>query len=307
MRVIRHLDRSRPRLVHPVATLGVFDGVHVGHAEILRRVVTDAAARGGDPAVITFHPHPAVVLAPDRAPAPIASLADRLGAFRTAGIRAAVVQRFTKRFSQLDAETFVAKTLVGLLGVERVIVGHNVSFGRDRGGNAERLKELGREHGFEVEIVGPIVAGEIEVSSSAVRRLLASADLAGVERLLGRRYGLAGRVVVGKKRGRTIGFPTANLRPRVAPLLPDGVYAVNVVEADARRPGVANLGTNPTFGDVLGRSLEVHLLDFDGDLYGRQLRVEFVERIRSEKRFSSVDALVEQIRRDAARAREILA
>ncbi|MGH7805239.1 MAG: bifunctional riboflavin kinase/FAD synthetase [Candidatus Binatia bacterium] len=307
MRVIRHLERSRPRFEHPVVTLGVFDGVHVGHAEILRRVVAAASERGGDPVLITFHPHPAVVLAPGREPAPIASLADRLAAFRGAGIRTAIVQRFTKEFSQVEAETFVARTLVGLLGVERVIVGHSVAFGRNRGGNADRLTELGREHGFEVEIVGPIIAGEIEVSSSAVRRLLATADLRGAERLLGRHYGLRGRVVVGKKRGRTIGFPTANLRTRVAPLLPDGVYAVTAVADGAPLRGVANLGTNPTFGDVVGRSLEVHLLDFDGDLYGRRLRVEFVERIRGEQRFASIEALTEQIRRDAARAREILA
>ena len=305
MRVIRHLER--PRLEHPVVTLGVFDGVHVGHAEILRRVVAAASARGGDPVVITFYPHPAVVLAPDRAPAPIASLADRLAAFRDAGIKIAIVRRFTKTFSRLEAETFVAETLVGTIGVERVIVGHNVTFGRDRRGNATRLTELGRQYGFEVEIVGPIVAGEIEVSSSAVRRLLGNADLEGAQRLLGRRYGVTGRVVVGKRRGRTIGFPTANLRPRVAPLLPDGVYAVHVVDGGVRRPAVANIGTNPTFGDVVGRSLEAHLLDFNGDLYGRRLRVEFVARIRGETRFPSVEALIEQIGRDAARAREILA
>lgn len=306
MRVIRHLERTHPRFARPVATLGVFDGVHVGHAEILSRVVAEARARAGSAIAITFFPHPAVVLAPERAPAPIASLRDRLARFREAGIDATIVRRFTREFSQMEAEAFVERTLVDALGVERVIVGHNVSFGRARRGNAALLRALGERLGFEVEIVGPVRAGEREASSSAVRRLLTEGEVRAAAELLGRDYSVAGRVVVGKRRGRTIGFPTANVRPRVEPLLPDGVYAVRVVDGEAARPGVANLGTSPTFGDLVRRSLEAHVLDFAGDLYGRTVRVEFVERIRGESKFDSIDELVAQIRRDAERAREIL-
>jgi riboflavin kinase / FMN adenylyltransferase len=306
MRVIRHLERTHPRFARPVATLGVFDGVHVGHAEILTRVVAEARARGGTALAITFFPHPARILAPARAPAPIASLRDRLARFRELGVDATIVRRFTSAFSRMEAEEFVEHTLVGALAVERVIVGHNVSFGRARRGNAELLEALGERHGFEVEIVGPVRAGGREASSSAVRRLLAEGDVGGAAGLLGRGYSVAGRVVVGKRRGRTIGFPTANVRPRVEPLLPDGVYAVRVLDGEASRPGVANLGTNPTFGDLLRRSLEAHVLDFAGDLYGRTIRIEFVERIRGEAKFGSIDELVAQIGRDAERAREIL-
>lgn len=306
MRVIRHLEEARPRLSHTVATLGVFDGVHIGHAAILRRVVEEARERAGDAVVFTFFPHPAAVLAPDRAPLAISTLGDRLACFREAGLDLAVVQRFTPSFSRVDADAFVDRFLVDALGVEKVIVGPNVSFGRDRGGNTEKLVALGREHGFGVEIVGPILADGAEASSSAIRRRLGAAELDVAAKLLGRPYAIAGRVVLGKQRGRTIGFPTANVRPEIEPLLPDGVYAVTAIEGDVRRPGVANLGKNPTFGDLVSRTLEVHILDFDGDLYGRRLRVEFVERIRGETRFASIDALVAQIRSDAARAREIL-
>lgn len=306
MRVIRYLERIRPELRRTVATLGVFDGVHIGHSAILERVVVEAKNRAGSAVVFTFFPHPAVVLAPGRAPAPISTLGDRLGRFREAGIDVAVVQRFTAEFSRVDAEEFVERILVGALAVERVIVGPNVSFGRDRGGNTETLIELGARHGFAVEIVGPILADGAEASSSAIRRRLGEGDLAVAAKLLGRPYSVAGRVIVGKRRGRTIGFPTANVRSEIDPLLPDGVYAVTAIDGEVRRPGVANLGRNPTFGDLVTRSLEVHVLDFDGDLYGRRLRVEFVLRIRGETRFASIDALVAQIRGDAARAREIL-
>lgn len=306
MLVVRHLEGGRPTLVHPVGTLGNFDGVHIGHREILSRVVSDARSRGGRAIVITFHPHPISVLAADRAPAPICSLADRLRSFREAGMDLALVQRFTPEFSRMDAAAFVERYLVRGLGLEKIIIGHNVSFGQGRGGNAERLTELGQGLGFEVEVVGPVALGETRVSSSIIRQLLRAGDVAGARAMLGAPYGIGGRVVSGKKRGRTIGFPTANLRPDQEPLVPDGVYAARVEHPGGASLAVANLGTNPTFGDLTQRSLEAHLLDFSGDLYGKRLRVELVERIRGEAKFASIDALVMQIRRDAERARELL-
>ncbi|MEA2624133.1 MAG: riboflavin kinase / adenylyltransferase [Candidatus Binatota bacterium] len=306
MRIIRHLQRTRPRVVSPVVTLGNFDGVHAGHQAIVARVVDAAADRGGEPVAITFFPHPARVLAPARAPAPITSLRERLEALGGLGIGTIVAQHFTRAFSRLAPEEFVERYLVEALGAVHVVIGHNVSFGRDRAGNAELLRRAGERYGFTVEIVGPVRVDGIEVSSTEVRTRLAAGDVAGATRLLGRSYSIVGRVTVGKRRGRALGFPTANVRPRVPPIVPDGVYAVLVEHEGERFGGVANIGRNPTFGEGAPRTVEAHLFDFDGDLYGERLRVALVARIRGEVRFASPEALVEQIAADARQAREIL-
>jgi riboflavin kinase/FMN adenylyltransferase len=217
-----------------------------------------------------------------------------------------VAQHFTRAFSRLAPEEFVARYLVTALGVAHVVIGHNVSFGRDREGNAELLRRMGERCGFTVEIVGPIRVDGVEVSSTEVRTRLAAGDVAGGARLLGRPYAIVGRVGEGKRRGKALGFPTANVRPRVPPVVPDGVYAVVVEHAGERFRGVANIGRNPTFGEGAPRTVEAHLFDFDRDLYGERLRVALVARIRGEIRFASPTALVEQIAADARRAREIL-
>lgn len=306
MRIIRHLEGPAVRFDAPVATLGNFDGVHVGHQEILSRVVRQAKARGGEGVVLTFYPHPAAVLAPQRAPAPLGSLRERLARMRDAGIDTVVLQHFTAKFAALTAEAFVESYLVGRLNVAKVVIGHSVNFGRGRGGSALTLTEAGRRFGFDVEVVGPVMIDGTAVSSTEVRGCLAAADLALASRLLGRPYAVEGRVIVGDRRGRTLGFPTANLRPRVAPLVPNGVYAVRVERGGARHDAVANVGHNPTFGHGRARTVEANLFDFDGDLYGERLRVSFVARLRGEMRFPSVQALVDQIRLDTQRAREVL-
>lgn len=308
MRIVRHLEGADPpRIGGSVLTLGNFDGVHTGHQEILTRVVRQARDRGTAALVVTFFPHPAVVLAPGRAPAPLGSLRDRLGRFAEAGIDTAVVQHFTEPFSRLTAEEFVERYLVGHLRVRKIVIGHSVSFGRARGGNAASLTDAGRRLGFEVEVVGPVTVDGIAVSSSEVRRHLLAGDVATAARLLGRAYAVEGRVIRGDQRGRTLGFPTANLRPRTSPIVPNGVYAVRVEQGDECFGGVANVGTNPTFGPGRERTLEAHVFDFAKDVYGKRLRVSFVAQLRGEMRFPSVADLVEQIRRDAARAREALA
>ncbi|HSD11063.1 MAG TPA: bifunctional riboflavin kinase/FAD synthetase [Candidatus Binatia bacterium] len=306
MQVIRHLEASRIRFESPVATLGNFDGVHIGHQEILARVVHQAAERRGNGVVITFFPHPAAVLAPERAPALLMPLRERLGRMREAGVATVVLQHFTRAFAALEAAEFVERYLVRRLGVAKVIIGHSVNFGRGRGGNAATLEEAGRRFGFEVEVVGPVTADGIAVSSSEVRKCLSAGDIRLGARLLGRTYAVEGRVIVGDRRGRGFGFPTANLRPRSPILVPDGVYAVRAEWGAEQRGGVANVGRKPTFGKGHLRTLEAHLFDFDGDLYGERLRVSFVERLRGEVRFPSPQALVEQIGKDAERAREVL-
>jgi len=215
------------------------------------------------------------------------------------------LQHFTVPFSRLTPEEFVQHYLVDAIGVEKIVVGHNVSFGRNRAGRAETLERLGRAYGFAVEIVGPVLVDGREVSSTAVRTLLSTGEMREVTRLLGRPYTVSGRVEKGFQRGRSLGFPTANLRPRADVLLPNGVYAVVVTVGEQEILGVANVGVNPTFGGNK-RTIEAHLFDFSADLYGQRLRVGFVEHLRGERKFPSVQELVRQIQEDASRARALL-
>lgn len=307
MRIIRHLERCGLSLRSPVVTLGNFDGVHVAHREILRRVVMQARERSGESVVITFFPHPTSVLNPDKASPAIASLRERLEVFREVGVENVIVQHFTIPFSRLTPEEFIDRYLIACLRAVKVIVGHSVSFGHGRRGTAETLVHAGARLGFEVEMVGPITVDGVKVSSTAVRRCVAAAELPLATKLLGRPYSIAGRVISGDHRGKILGYPTANVKPRVPLLAPDGVYAIRVDVRGRLVPGVANIGRNPTFGEGRPRGVEAHLFDFDGDIYGRWIRVLLIERLRGEERFPSAKALVEQIQRDVACAKEILA
>jgi len=304
MEIIRHI-LPHPRFSHPIVSLGNFDGVHLGHQVILNEVVREARVRQGTALVLTFHPHPLTVLRPDRPLPLILSLREKLLSFLSLGIQGVFLQRFTLAFSRFTAEEFVRRYLVEAIGVEKVIIGHNVSFGYNRTGGAETLKRFGQEYGFTVEVVGPVMTAGREVSSTAVRAVLSAGDMHEVTRLLGRHYAVSGRVEKGFQRGRGIGFPTANLRPRADLLLPNGVYAVTVNVGEENIPGVANVGVNPTFGGN-GRTIEAHLFDFSADLYGQRLRVSFIERLRGEQKFPSIQELIHQIQEDANRARVIL-
>jgi len=305
MEVIRHIESYR-RFPRPIVGLGNFDGVHLGHQAILTKAVSEARALQGTALVLTFHPHPLSVLRPNSPLPLILSLREKLLLFRRLEIHGVILQRFSQTFSQLTAEEFVRRYLVDIIGIEKVIVGHNVSFGHRRSGNAEILVQLGEKFGFAVDVIGPVVIDGREVSSTAVRTLLGTGNMHEVTRLLGRPYGVSGRVEKGFQRGRTIGFPTANLRPRTDLLLPNGVYAVTVdLDEKISVPGVANVGMNPTFGNNR-RTIEAHLFDFSADLYGQRLRVNFLEHIREERKFPSVPELVRQIQEDADRARALL-
>jgi riboflavin kinase/FMN adenylyltransferase len=304
--VFRHIATSSRRFVAPVLTLGNFDGVHRGHQAILARVVAAARASGGEAVALTFHPHPVAVLRPDRAPALITSVRDRIGLMAATGLDVLVLQHFTPAFADLTAEAFVEQFMVERLGATRVVVGHSVSFGHQRSGDAALLTALGGRCGFAVEVVGPIQVDGHDVSSSAVRRAIAAGDVVLAHTLLGRPHWLGGRVERGRQRGAAIGFPTANVRVRTGMWPPDGVYVVRAQHGDRWIDGVANIGTNPTFG-AAPRTLEAHLFDFDADLYGERLTVAFIARLRGEIAFPSVEALVAQIARDAAEARALLA
>jgi riboflavin kinase/FMN adenylyltransferase len=307
MKVIRHLPRVPARLERVVLTLGNFDGLHRGHRAIVERARAAAAARGGRVVALTFHPHPIAVLAPERATPMIQSLHDRLAGLRGLGVDVVVAQRFTRTFASFAPEAFVEQFLLRSLGLLHVVVGYNVTFGQGRTGTAETLAALGARLGFEVETVGPVTIDGVAVSSSAIRKALGAGDVERGAALLGHAHRLRGRVVTGERRGRTLGFPTANLHvpPRV--LVPaHGVYAVRAHLGGAVHPGVLNIGVRPTFGEAR-RTIEAHLLDWDGDCYGRWLELELVARLRGEQRFDGPDALRAQIAADVANARRVLA
>lgn len=292
-----------PRGGAPVAVaIGNFDGVHAGHRAILARLRAHADALGGPSVVYTFDPAPTAVVAPARHQPRILTLPDRVRHLGEAGVDAVVVEPFTRAYAAHPADWFADEVLRRRLGAQVVVVGWDFRFGMGRGGDADSL----RRAGFTVDHVDAVELDGAPVSSSRVRKLVAAGEVAAAARLLGRPHVLRGTVVRGDQRGRTLGFPTANLDNEVELIPADGVYAVRAsVDGGPSTPGVMNQGNRPTFAGV-ERRIEVHLFAEVGDLYGRELRVELVDRIRPERRFDGLDALVAQIRADAARAREIL-
>jgi len=307
MRVIRHLPRLTAPLPRVVLTLGNFDGVHRGHQAIIAQALAKAEACGGQVVAVTFHPHPLFVLAPERASGMIQSLHDRLDGLRDVGVAVTIAQRFTRAFAALEPDEFVERFLLPSLELRQVVVGYNVTFGRGRTGTAATLASLGARLGFGVDTVGPVRVGDVVVSSSSIRDAVVAGDVTRAQALLGRPYRLRGRVVTGEQRGRTLGFPTANLHvpPRV--LVPaHGVYAAWAHTPGGVQPGVVNIGVRPTFGEAR-RTIESHLLDWNGDLYGRWVALDFVERLRGEQRFDGPAALREAIAADVAHARRVLA
>jgi riboflavin kinase/FMN adenylyltransferase len=305
MEIIRDLS-SFPRHPHPVVALGNFDGVHLGHRAILKTAIDRARAEAGSAFALTFDPLPAKVLFPQRAPSLILAPEDKLELLRRSGLDGVLVLNFTLELSQLEPRDFVRDYILGKIGAQAVVVGHSVSFGHNRAGNAAVMVELGREFGFETIVVSPVKVGGIEVSSTNVRRLVAQGDLRGAAKLLGRYHFLSGRVIHGRERGRKIGFPTANLEPITECIPPDGVYATRVVLEDGAFAAITNIGMRPTFAEA-ARSIEAHIFDFDRDIYDRNIKLEMVERIRGEQKFESAEQLSRQIALDVQRAKEILA
>ncbi len=309
MRLIRGLHNLRPEDRGCVATIGNFDGVHLGHRAVFRRLLARGRALGLPATVITFEPQPMEFFAPDRTPARLTRLREKLKALQDCGIARVMLLEFGPRLAAVPALDFVQRLLLEGLRVRYLLVGDDFRFGYGRTGDYALLRTMGAAAdgaGFEVEDQHTVTQGEERISSTRVREALARGDLEQARHLLGRPYRMQGRVGHGDRRGRTIGFPTANLdlHRRVSPLL--GVFAVWVHGlGDNPRPGVANIGTRPTVGGQ-GCRLEVHLFDFDQDLDGRHLEVEFCLKLRDEQRFDSFAALRRQIALDAAAAREFL-
>jgi riboflavin kinase/FMN adenylyltransferase len=291
--------------VDTAVTIGVFDGVHIGHRQVISDLITLAASSGLSPAIVTFNPHPLSILAPERAPKMLTSVDQRIDQFRQLGVEFVGVLDFPD-IRHLLASQFCEEVLFRALRAKRVVVGADFRFGRDRGGDAKLLADEGERLGFEVSVVDLFGYRDGVVSSTRIRQLLSDGRVEEAAALLGRPYELAGPVVEGEKRGGSIGFPTANIAISPERQLPGrGVYAGQAVAGDEIHLAAINVGTRPTF-DGQGPTIEAYLLDYSGNLYGRLLAIDFRARLRDELRFDGVEALTSQIRRDVERVREVL-
>ena len=307
MDVIHYPDDPRPAAWRsPVLALGNFDGLHRGHLKIVERVKRGALEHGGCPMAMTFEPHPPRVIRPDKAPPLLMTKAQKLEALQRAGLQAVAVVRFTHELSRWDPETFVKNVLVDWLRVAEVWVGANFLFGRDRTGNFSLLRVFGQRYGFRAEKIDPVRYKEFVVSSTRARRLVSEGRMDEAGGLLGHPYYIDGTVVEGRRKGREIGFPTANLRTENELVPPHGVYATTLAVDGVVHSALTNIGIRPTFGES-ERTIETHLLKFSGDLYGARVRLAFVQRLRDERRFEDVDALRAQIEADRRRAERLFA
>ncbi len=304
MDVIHFPEDVRPaRWSHPVLALGNFDGLHRGHRKILDRMRRVATERGATSVIMTFDPHPPRVGRPDKAPRLLMTKAQKLEAIADAGVQGAAIVRFTPELSRWEPETFVRTVLVDWLHVSEVWVGANFLFGHDRSGNFSLLRVLGARYGFKAEKIDPVRYKDFVVSSTRIRRLVSEVRVDEAGALLGHQYFVDGSVIRGDQRGRTIGFPTANLCTENELLPPLGVYATTTEIGGIVHPSVTNIGTRPTVDDSGRIAIETHIFDFNRDLYGQSIRVGFVQRLRDERFFESLDLLRAQIDADCQRAR----
>ncbi len=304
MDVIYFPEDQRPaRWIQPVLALGNFDGVHRGHRKVLDRLIRTAGEHGATSVVMTFDPHPPRVVRPDKAPALLMTKTQKLEALEAAGVQGVAIVRFTQELSRWDPETFVQTVLVDWLRVSEVWVGTNFLFGRDRAGNYTLLRTLGTRYGFKTEKIDAVRYKDFVVSSTRIRRLAGEGRVDEAGALLGHQYFIDGTVIRGDARGRTIGFPTANLCTENELIPPHGVYATTATIDGVVRASVTNIGVRPTV-DTSGRTtIETHIFNFNQDLYGQSIRIGFVQRLRDERAFDTLDALRLQIGADCDRAR----
>lgn len=286
-----------------VLTLGVFDGLHLGHQKIMQTVVERAKAADAVPTAITFDPHPRAVLYPDSAPPLLQTLDQRLANFAFLGIEQTIVIPFDLEFAAQPAEIFIRDIIHERLQAAEVHLGKDFAFGKGRGGNIELLRKMSGELGFLADEVDEVRLRAMRISSSRIRELLREGRVNLARRMLGRPYGVEGVIIRGDRRGHTIGFPTANLKPQNRVIPKFGVYATATLVGGTWRRSITNIGVRPTFGADAEPSIETFIFDFDGDLYGDVLRVRFLHRIRSERKFKGIEELKAQIERDTRRAR----
>jgi riboflavin kinase / FMN adenylyltransferase len=304
MRLFHGTDNAE--IVRPtVVTLGVFDGLHLGHQLIMQTVVERSRAVNAVPTVITFDPHPRAVLHPESAPPLLQTFDQKVEALAMLGIEQTIVIKFDKEFAQIRAEDFLREIVCDRLHAKEVYLGCGFAFGHNREGNIEFLRGAGRRMGFVTDEVAEVQLRGQRISSSRVRRLLLEGHVNLARRMLGRPYGVEGKVVHGDERGRTIGFPTANLRPQNRVIPSNGVYVTATLIEGTWRRSVTNVGTRPTFkAEAVEPSVETFVLDWAGDLYGDVVRVRFLHRLRDERKFGSIDELRSQIEYDRRRTEE---
>jgi len=306
MRIIHGYRDVPPEIFGGVLAIGNFDGVHRGHQALLLEALERGRAAGKPAGVMVFEPHPREFFRPDEPHFRLTTLDEKMRLFERLGLDFAVVLTFDANLANLSATEFIEQVLVGALRVSHVVIGYDFFFGKGRGGNPETMRAAGREHGFGVTVVPPVAEAGEGFSSSAIRAKLSAGDVRGAARDLGHWWRLSGVVTGGAKRGTGLGFPTANITLPRGTALAHGIYAVRVFVGEERYGGAAYLGTRPTFDHGLP-VLEIFLFDFDGDLYGKEIQVEFLDFIREDQRFPGAEALVAQMHADCARAREIIA
>jgi riboflavin kinase/FMN adenylyltransferase len=305
MQIVRHIDDPGLSLTGSVVTLGNFDGIHLGHQALIGGAVAEAKKLAIPSVVLTFEPHPLKVLAPERAPKMLLAHKDKMQLLQTLGVEIVVIQNFDLSFARLSADEFVRGILVSRLKARKIWVGRDLRFGQGRKGGVAELERWGGELGFAVATVDGILVDGARVSSSRIRQLVMDGHVDAVEPMLGRFHFISGRVVGGHRRGREIGFPTANISTRTEVLPMDGIYATLFHLGERRLLSVSSVGVNPTFGDG-PRTVESYILNFTDDIYGEAGQLWVVSRIRSETKFASVDALVSQIHQDVHSAEAIL-
>ncbi|NTV58042.1 MAG: bifunctional riboflavin kinase/FAD synthetase [Deltaproteobacteria bacterium] len=306
MQVILNLNEIAKPLTNPVLTIGNFDGVHKGHLALFDKVKERAKAIAGQSVVMTFEPHPLKIMRPANGPQLITHTGQKLELIEKAGIDVIVCVSFDREFAAIPARDFVNSILVKKIGIKEIVVGYDYTFGHNREGDINLLREIGNDFGFVVHLVGPIEIDHTLVSSTSIRRLVQEGRLEEARVLLGRDFEVQGTVVKGRNRGgRLLGFPTANLNPHGELLPKTGVYAVKLLIDDAFYDGVTNVGYNPTFGDT-GLTVETHVLDYSGELMGKTIKVHFIKRLRDEKTFKTLEELSGQIAQDIARAEKVL-
>lgn len=290
-----------------VVTVGTFDGVHRGHWAVLQEIQRRARAAERRSVLVTFHPHPLTIVRPQDAPPLLTTPVEKKEILAESGLDYAVFLTFTPALARYEPRRFVEEILVARLGVEELVIGYDHGFGRGRSGDAETLRSIGGEMGFAVDVVGPVHAGQEPISSSRIRQWVAAGEMEKAREGLGRPYSIRGVVVRGDGRGHQLGFPTANLSgfPPDKLLPPAGIYAVRGVTRTGIHDGALHLGPRPTFPGA-PPSVELHLMDFDGDLYGEEVRVDFISYLRGVLPFDSVQALVGQMRADVDKARALL-
>ncbi|MGD8891044.1 MAG: bifunctional riboflavin kinase/FAD synthetase [Desulfobacterales bacterium] len=309
MNIITHLDQITEPLKHAVITIGNFDGVHIGHQALFHEVIEKAESIGGTATAMTFEPHPIRVLKQNNHPPLITLYEQKAELIERTGIDVLICVPFTAEFADQSANEFVGELLVGKIGMKAIVVGEDYSFGKNREGNIELLKSFGPKYGFEVIVANWIRTAKTypdRISSTRIRNLIIDGDMERAEKMLGRHYQIRGSVVTGRDRGgKVLGIPTANINLHDELCPKTGIYAVTVECRQHHYKGVANIGYSPTFEDH-EFTVEVHIFDFDDNIYDEKIRVNFITRIRDEKKFSNISDLIDQIKRDIAAAREIL-